>query len=256
MIMEEDRLQEESQECAQDRIIHDFVPSKKSSCALFLRSYKPYFLKNFNQICREQCTSNLCLDALNIDGDYFYDVMFNPDGDTADKELRILFKKMVLHSAHADAVLNQVWLQMTDDYVSGLRRVKGRVDEIGELTELLNGLFRMLDETYFEISKHVNIERPRVDNTTEQYKRIITKFNKYIEHVDEYDDETGSLTIHSFYHSTPLDMAAKVVTIDQDSVTFSVHPYVAIALQRVAVAFISSPAHDDIYKAYADHVDL
>ncbi len=248
--------QEDSGKEAQEDINQDYNPRKRSSCASFLRAYKPYFIKNFNKLCGEKCTCGLCLNELNIEGDYFYDVMFNPDADLAESEVRSMFNKLIRHSAYVDMVLNQVWLQMIDDYVSGLRRMKGRVDEITDLTELLNELFRLLDETYFEISKQVNIEKPGVDETTEQYHRLITNFNKYIEAGTDDDEETNGLKIHSFYHSTPLDMAATVDRVDEDSVTFNIHPYVSIALQRVAVAFVSSPVHDDVFMAYADNVDI
>lgn len=247
---------EEIHEVSHEEIKQDYNPHSQSTCAAFLRAYKPYFIKNFNTICKEKCTCDNCLNELNIEGEYLYGVMFDSDVDVSEDEVNNVFNKLVNHLAQVDVVLNQTWLQMIDDYVSGLRRLKGRVDEISSLMTLLHELFRMLDETYYEISKQVNIPIPQVDKTGDPYKEIISKFKRYIEDRPEDDEEFSGLKIHSFYHSTPLDMAATVDKIDEESVTFNVHPYVAIALQNVAVAFISSPVHEDVFKAYADNIDI
>ncbi len=244
------------QEVSTEEIKHDYNPHRHSICASFLRAYKPYFIKNFNKICKDKCTCDHCLTELNIESDYFYDVMFNPDEDLAEADVRSIFHKLIHHTAHTDIILNQAWLQMIDDYVSGVRRLKGRVDEISTLTALMNELFRLLDEVYFEISRQVNIVKPRVDKTAEQYLRQVTKFNKYIEDKTDNDGVTNGLKVRAFYHSTPVDMAATVDRVDTDSVTFNIHPYVSIALQRVAVAFVTSPLHDDVFKVYADHIDV
>jgi len=248
--------QEESRKRSHEEIKHDYNPHRQSTCAAFLRDYKPFFIKNFNTACKEKCPCGHCLNELNIEGDYLYEVMFDPDVDVSEDEVNSLFNKLVHHSSHIDVVLNEACLQMTDDYVSDLRRFKGRIDEITFLTTLLNTLFRMLDAAYYRISKQVNITIPHVDIARDQYKRIISKFKRYVEDKPEDDEEYSGLKIHSFYHSTPLDMAATVDKVEEESVTFNVHPYVAIALNKVAIAFISSPVHDAVYKAYADHIDI
>jgi hypothetical protein len=248
--------QEESQELSRDEIKQDYNPHKQSPCAAFLRTYKSSFIKNFNKVCQDKCTCDLFLKELNIEGDYLYDVMFNPDIDVSENEVNSLFKKLIHHAAQVDVVLNQAWLQMIDDYVSHLRQLNGRVDEITSLTALMNELFKKLDEAYYEMRKPVNVTIPHVDKAGDPYKRIISKFKRYIEDEPEADEEFTDLQIHSFFRSTPLKMAATVDKIEEESVTFNVHPYVAIALQKVAVAFISSPVHDDIYKAYADNIDI
>jgi len=254
--MEETQVKENQQEESQEEIKQDYNPHRQSTCAAFLREYKNQFIKNFNNICKENCTCDLCLNELNIESGYLYDVMFDPDVDVREDEVNSLFNKLIQHSAQIDVVLNQVWLQMIDDYVIHLRQLKGRVDEITSLTTLINELFRMLDEAYYELRKPVDITIPQVDKTSDTYKRIISRFKRYIEEDPEYDEEFADLNIHSFFHSTPLKMAATVDKVEEGSVTFNVHPYVAIALQKLAVAFISSPVHDDVYKAYADNIDI
>ena len=251
-----EKTQEEQQELSKEQIKQDFNPHKQSSCAAFLRAYKSYFIKNFNKICKEKCTCDSCLNELGIDTEYYYDAMFNPDVDVSEGEITSLFSKLIHHSAQFDVVLNQAWLQMIDDYITGLRKLQGRVDEISCLVKLLNELFRMLDEAYYNYSKQVNIAMPDVDKEGDPYKRIISNFKRYVEDSPEGEDDFTGLKIHSFYHSTPLDMAATVEKVEEQSITFNVHPYISLALQKVPIAFISSPVHDNVYKAYAEHIDV
>ena len=254
--MDDIKVKEEPQELSPEEIKQDYNPHRQSTCADFLRSYKASFIKNFKNICKENRSCDLCLDKLNIESEYLYDVMFNPDVDVSEGNVNSLFNKLINHSAQVDVVLNQVWLQMIDDYVIHLRQLKGRVDEITSLTTLINELFRMLDEAYYEMRKPLNVTIPQVDKASDPYRRIIAKFKRYIEVEPEADEEFTDLQIHSFFHSTPLKMAATVDNVEEESVIFNVHPYVTIALQKVPVAFISSPVHDDIYKAYADNIDI
>ena len=107
--------QEESQEVSAEEIKQDYNPHKQSPCAAFLRAYKSYFIKNFNKVCQDKCTCDLCLNELDIEGDYLYDVMFNPDVDVSEGEVHRLFNKLIHHSAQFDVVLNQAWLQMIDE---------------------------------------------------------------------------------------------------------------------------------------------
>ncbi len=135
---------EEIHEVSHEEIKQDYNPHSQSTCAAFLRAYKPYFIKNFNTICKEKCTCDNCLNELNIEGEYLYGVMFDSDVDVSEDEVNNVFNKLVNHLAQVDVVLNQTWLQMIDDYVSGLRRLKGRVDVISSLTTLLHEISSML----------------------------------------------------------------------------------------------------------------
>ena len=92
----------ESLKLSHQEIKKDYNPHRQSACAAFLRAYKPFFIKNFNKICNDTCTCDSCLSELNIEGEYLYDIMFNPDQDVCEDEVNSLFDKLIHHSAHDD----------------------------------------------------------------------------------------------------------------------------------------------------------
>ena len=171
------------------------------------------------------------------------------------KSERTAYKDLIRLIPETDRIIHYAWLHMIDDYVTGLRRLKGRVDQVTDLIKLLHELSRIMDKSYFELSKQSAAGIPNVDTTAEQHKLIITKFKRYLEIAPDQVTETD-LRIHTFFRSIPVYLNAAVDRVDTDSVTFSIHPYEAVALSKIKIALITSSIHDQVFRAYANKVDI
>jgi hypothetical protein len=69
-------------------------------------------------------------------------------------------------------------------------------------------------------------------------------------------DNGPELKIHSFYQSIPIDFNALVIKVDGEDVTFSVHPYEAVALSHLGMAVIKSSLHNCCFRAYTSQISI
>ncbi len=241
---------------AKDRVEpQSYRPHKNSACISFLRVYRAYFMQHLNKTLAGSRRNGQAVDEFIKKTADFYETHMYAENTISEKSTRSACRELIRLIPDTDRILNYTWLHMIDDYVTGLRRLKGRVDQVTDLITLLHELSRIMDESYFEISKHSAAGEPNVDTTTEEHKIIVSTFEKYLEAVPAQDSKR-ELMIHTFFRSIPVYLDSAVDRVDSASVTFSIHPYEAVALSKIKIALISSSIHDQVFRAYATSVDI
>ncbi len=236
-------------------LMQEHNPHKYSACVSFLRVYRGQFIKNFDGTCSKFFSDMPEAESARVKGEDLFSVIFDLENRSTEANVRAVFKGLVRLTPDADLILNSVWLRMIDDFMTGLRNLKGRVVDITDLIMLIHELSRLLDEAFFELSRSGSVEAPVVDTATEQHREIVSGFKEFSGRGPDDKDETG-LKIRSFYHCIPVDMNAAVNKVEDESVTFNIHPYSAVALSKNNTAYITSSHHDHLLGAVASRVDL
>ncbi len=218
----------------------------------FITAYYKTFSNNIAAFIKESSVN----DSQKLNSDEFYPFMFAFIlNNNLRNEIKSYFQDLIHHTYEAEKILSRAWLVMIKDFANYMIEHKKTIDNMNVLTNRIHELSTILSETYLSFSKRVTINKPDVNNNDPSYQKLLQTFKNYIDK-DNQEEGDYELKIHTYYRGIPVDLDAKVLLVDSGSVTFSIHPYEAVALSKFGMAFISSSIHGTAFKAYTRDVDI
>ncbi len=222
----------------------------------FINAYYKTFLKNIATYIENSDVNTDTDEGKNLKNVDLYPFMFAfVFSKNLKEEIINYFQNTISYTYEAERILSHAWLVMIKDFTGYLIKHNMTINNLNTLTNRINELSGMLSEAFFRISKRVTITKPDINCDADSYQQILETFKEHI-NKDKQEEDDYELKIHTYYRGIPVELDATVLKVDSSSVTFSIHPYEAVALSKFGMAFISSSFHGTSFKAYTNHVDI
>lgn len=197
--------------------------------SFFLEEFEPYFLDYFLSSCLNY-GSTLSTEEMRWAGLSIYENLFKCDASVEGLREDLLVKM------HHDGIMigflvNKSMFYLVENYLEFVKN-RGVVSQIEHLISCLSRFINLIEN---EVCAHPSVAFRPLDV---HLRETFVSPNSIIEILQKIQDEKGSVQFSNLYQGVPVSCAAKITSVEGETVTFQTERLQEIAMKLDGKAFI------------------